>query len=449
MDRSDFFRFAANLPIRLVTMCTCRFMRALERLADFCAPRASLLRLLPLIMLSTLGATCQTPGPTADPKAGAWLVFLCQASDAQQEPHTVAFYQELFDRNQPDLLFDYFQKTSNGKIDLSGTEVYGWFKMTVNTATIAPTARNVTTQPGRYQTAQDCKSAGVASFLASGKTIDPGKYAGFIAVINVPVDAGATGRAVVANEYESASFFDHEMLHVYGLIYGNKILEHSYRMARDLSQDHSWNLGADTEYGDCWDIMSFLTCTYRFDTPTHGIQGPELETAYREKLGWLPPARSFQKSTSDQSQSTITLSPVSEPNLPGFLQAKVDVTGMGTYVIEYVVPSGYDRAIPGRAVVIRELRHDGKTYLVVRQNGNIGWQQGERFTDAANFLSVTVGATTPQSATITINPRFASTANLGDVCGNKYVGAVRPCPAGAVCDARRTPPLVSIDYFCQ
>lgn len=423
-------------------MSTFWLIRALLRLGSLF--RDSLLRLLPALVISTLIVSCTPLAPTPTPRADAWLVFLCQASDSPQEPHTVGYYQELFDRNQPDLLFNYFQNASNSKIDLSGSEVYGWFKMTPNTSTLAPTARNNTTQPNRSQTAQDCKAAGAASFVASGKTIDPNKYSGFIAVVNVPVDAGATGTSVIANANEPASFYAHEMLHVYGL-------DHSNVMSNDLSQDHSWELGADRVYNDCWDIMSYATCTYRFNTANHNEQGPELQIAYREKLGWVAPARVFVKDSADPSPNVVTLSPVSEPNQPGPLMAKILVPGGVKYVVEYRVPTGFDRAIPGRAVVIRELRNDGKTYLVTRQNGRIGWATGEQFTDSANFLSITVDATTAQSATITINPRFSSSASLGDVCGNKYVGEVRTCPAAAVCKSRvlgRTQTQTT-DYYCQ
>jgi hypothetical protein len=170
--------------------------------------------------------------------------------------------------------------------------------------------------------------------------------------------------------------------------------------------------------------------------------------AYRVAAGWLPAARIFTKDTADRTPSTVTLAPVSEPNRPGPLMARIDVAGGPKYVVEYRVPTGFDRGIPGAAVVVRELRRNANTYLVKRQGGAIGWTQGQRFTDAGNFLSIGVNALTPQSATITIDPVFSIAAGRGEVCGNKYVGVIRACPAGSTCDARRTPPLVSIDYFC-
>lgn len=413
--------------------------------------RVARLKLLLVLAVASLGASCPGPTPMPPPRAGAWLVFLCQASDNASEPHTVQFYEELFANGRADLVTGFFRTMSENAVDLAGTEVYGWFKMTVDTPTLNPALRNVNTNPGRGQTAQDCKSAGAAALLASGRTINPALYAGFIAVVNVPVDAGQTGPSVVANQYESASFYQHEMLHVMGL-------PHSNRMSNDLSPDHIWELGGDKAYEDPWDIMSFRRFIYETPAGNHDITGPELQIAYRQKLGWIPASRVLVKDTADRTPTTLTLAPVSETSRPGSLMARIDVVGAGvSYVVEYRVPTGFDRGLPGSAVVIRELRRNGQTYLVSRQGATVpyhdinnnGFVTGERFTDTGHFLAITVNAMTPQSATITIDPAFAAPARLGDVCGNKYVGQIRPCPASSICDARRRPPLVTIDYFCQ
>jgi hypothetical protein len=194
--------------------------------------------------------------------------------------------------------------------------------------------------------------------------------------------------------------------------------------------------------------MSYNVCIYSFNTTGHGIQGPELNVVYKQKLGWVPAARISTRDNRVDAPSTVTLAPVSEPNLPGFLMANIEIANVGNYVAEYHVPSGFDRAIPYEAVVIRELRSNGETYVVRRQNGAVGWAQGQRFTDKRNFLSITVDALTPQSATITINPRFSNALNAGDICGNKYIGAALQCPAGTTCNPRRTGQIVSTDYFC-
>lgn len=398
--------------------------------------------LLPL-MAVTMGQQCPGPTPLPPPPAGAWLVYLCQASDDTSTPHPASFYKELFDPAQPDLVAAYFKDASNSMVDLSGTDVFGWFPMTVSTATIAPAARNNGTNPNRSQTAQDCRAAGTAALLASGKRIDPDKYAGFIAVINVPVDAGQGGHAVIANAGEMAAFYGHEMGHVYGL-------PHSNAMSPDRSASHEYESGADSVYNDCWDMMSYLTCIFRFATTSHGDQGPALQAAYRRKMGWLPASAVFTKSGVDRTPSTVTLGAVSLPLGTAPVMAEIDLTSGARYVVEYRAKVGFDRSIPGAAVVIRELRRNGETYLVKRQDGGSGWVQGQRFTDSANYLGVTVDALNATSATITIDPRFSSgVAAAGETCGDKFIGQVRDCAPTLTCGPRVTPPLMSVDWYCQ
>jgi hypothetical protein len=398
--------------------------------------------------IASMGASCPNPVPLPTPKAGSWLVFLCKASDAATEPHPVSYYQELFANNQRDLLFDFFQQASEKTEDVSGSDVFGWFSMSVDTATLDPAKRNNGTNPNRSQTLQDCRAAGAAALLAQGKTIDPDKYVGVISVINVPVDAGATGRNVVANASEVASFYEHEMLHAYGVVKKGNALAHSSTISADTSADHSWDSGVDRTYDDCWDVMSYYTCTFMFSVPSHGLSGPALQAAYRNTLGWLPQSRISRVNAADYQPTTVQLAPISEPDQAGTLLALLDVPSTGTYAVEYRVPTGFDRAAPKRAVVVRELRSNGATYLVTRQNGRIEFTTGEAFTDLTHYVSMTVDAIDVHSATITFRTHVSSSAAANELCGNKYVGEVRQCPAGLMCKARRNGQIVSIDYYC-
>jgi hypothetical protein len=389
-------------------------------------------------------APCSSPTPVPPPAPGSWLVLLCKAADAPQEPNPKSFYEELFSKDQRDLLFDYFDAVSDHTLDVSGTQVYGWFRMIVNTADIAPAVRNNTTQVKRDETARDCTASALGGIMASGIRVDPANYAGVITVINVPVDAGDTGEksVVLADPAMDVGFIGHEMLHVLGL-------DHSYTMSPDASADHVWKHGGDVEYQDCWDMMSYRTCVYAFQT-SRGPQGPELQAAYRDKLKWVPAGRVWTRGFTGPSQNTITLAPVSDPSKPGYLLARIELPA-GWYVVEYREKTRFDRAIPSGAVVVREQRFgSGKTFLVKRQGGGLGWGKGETFTDAGNWISVSVDDIVSGAATITVNTAYsAAPGQLGDLCGDKFRGEVIACAAGLRCDARRDPPLVSIDYYCQ
>jgi hypothetical protein len=388
-----------------------------------------------------MGPICPTPvNPTVNP--GSWLTFLCKASDAPGEPHPVAFYKELFANDQRNLLFDYFMEVSGGRVNVSGSDVFGWFPMTVNTDTISPAKRNNGTNPNRSQTVQDCISAGVAGIAARGQSIDIGKYDGVIAVVNVPVDAGAAGQGLTANASEEVAFYEHEMLHVYGL-------PHSMAMSAAPSNDHVWEGGTDSEYNDCWDIMSWRTCTRQITTSAHGGSGPELQIAYRDALAWMPLGRIFVKDARDVAPSTVTLAPVGEPSASGFLMAKIAFPLIGSYVVEFRVKASFDGAVLAPVVLIRELRKDGRTYLVRRGNDISFFKAGDVFTDLGNYLSISIDSITTHAATITIHTRVSSPTQLGEKCGDKFFGAIRQCPPDSVCKERRTGTITSVDWFCQ
>ena len=259
---------------------------------------------------------CGNAIPESPPPPGSWLVLLCKASDDPSEPQPKAFYQTLFARGQSDLLFDYFDQISGNRVDISGTRVQGWFSMPVTAADLSPTVRNNAMPVTRAQTAIDCRNAAISALAGSGMIVDPANYAGVITVINIPVDAGDAGnRSVVistGHASQEIGFIAHEMLHVMGL-------QHSWRAARDTSPDHVWQGGTPTEYYDCWDMMSFRTCVYLFQSP-RGAHGPELQGAYAEKLGWLKNANRIQTvATYPPTPTTITLAPVSDPTKQGVL----------------------------------------------------------------------------------------------------------------------------------
>ena len=393
--------------------------------------------------LATMASHCNTvPEPT--PAPGSWLVLLCKASDAPTEPHPASFYRTLFDPAQPDLLWEYFDVESNHTLDVSHSEVFGWFPMSVKTADISPAVRNNGTPVKRSQTLADCKASALGGIAATGTSVDPANYIGTITVINVPVDAGAAGSKglVLSDQAEgNIGFVEHEMLHVLGL-------KHSFTAAIDPGPDHAWHSGTDTEYQDCWDMMSYQTCVYTYAS-SRGQQGDGLQAAYREQLHWLPSMRVFDAGTVVGAPRTITLAPLSDPAKPGFLLAKMEVPG-GEYVMEYREPSGHDQAMPGPIVLIRERRDGGKTYLVTRSNNYPAWPAGDTFTDLANFLSVHVNAIAPGGASVTINTAYSVAAGQnGDRCGDKYRGQVIACAAPLQCGPKRlTPPLITVDYFC-
>ena len=100
-----------------------------------------------IIVSSLTVLACNNVPPRPAPPAGSFLVLLCKASDVATEPQNLAFYQQAFSKGETDGIAQYFDSISAGRLDVSGTEVFGWFTMPVTAATIV--ARNNTTNPNR------------------------------------------------------------------------------------------------------------------------------------------------------------------------------------------------------------------------------------------------------------------------------------------------------------
>ena len=87
-------------------------------------------------LLMAAAASAAGAQPIVPASAGAWLMFLCQASDNASTPHPASWYQELFDTTNPDMLDAYFKEMSFGKVGVKGSRVFGWFRTNTSTAVL-------------------------------------------------------------------------------------------------------------------------------------------------------------------------------------------------------------------------------------------------------------------------------------------------------------------------
>jgi hypothetical protein len=213
-------------------------------------------------------------------------------------------------------------------------------------------------------------------------------------------------------------------------------------MNSDSGPVHTWSPGGDTEYGDCWDIMSAMGCVFTYDAPVYGVNGPELEAAYRNQLGWMPSDRIYTYPGS--GKATVVLAPVSAPRLDGSLLAKIPVSGLGSYTVEFRRKTDWDRAVPHAAVLIHELRANvnvpykdrtGKrivdtsirTFLVSRTN-SAAWLPGQVFQDTGNKVRISIDSFNSTNATITISNDVSTTPGPGTGGDNNCDTTTDPNP---------------------
>jgi len=279
-----------------------------------------------------------------------WAIILCKYNDKPNEIRPRTFYEDFFINNGMGGVCDYWREVTLNALDLTTSEVFGWFTMNHPSAD-----SDHLTYPGeRYKLVQWGKDAAIAN------GINLASFGNRILVIqNYGNDHGAAGIGVVIVHKDpnliEVGFICHEMGHGFGL-------------------PHSFSSNPDFEYGDGWDIMSFATTTPLFDIKFRGAEGKAsigLNARNLEALGALPSRRVFSIQLPNFSES-INLDPLNQIPMGnhGFLVVKIlpsatqpNRNNDSIYTIEFRIKAGWDKAIPQNAIIIHEVRSNGLSYL--------------------------------------------------------------------------------------
>ena len=265
------------------------------------------------------------------------------------EPHDVAFIEDLFVHRGTGGLNDYWVTASLGSINLDGSEVFGW-------KTLGQTqADYIAARPGRW----DKVRGAIEAF-----GIDQADYSGVVAIFNAAVgDAGAQGGVLAGPDNINVTFLAHETGHVLGL-------SHSF----DQSDRKNADWSAPGEYFDAYDIMSAMNVSSRPD-PRFGQSGPLLCAANQDHMGWLPADRVWTPAPNQSSVSDFDLVALGYPEVPGYLAARV-----GGYYVEFRTADGWDAGLSGPCVLIHAM--SGPNAVVVAQDRTHlvnEWQPGQTF----------------------------------------------------------------------
>ena len=315
-----------------------------------------------------------------------WAVILCSFDDVPPSSHPVSFYEDFFVNTGNGGAIDYWYQVSNGTIDISGSQVFGWYDSKQKYAD---------TKTDR----QSIFDMGVA--VAKANNVDLSLFLGTIVFVNAAVDSGQLGplgdgkvavgfMRIDLDDTWSANFVLHEMGHAFGL-------NHS------RGPDPAAN--GDLEYGDRWCVMGY---GYSFNDPTFRATGPGICAPKVAYLGGFDNSRVFQSTFDDVVE--LQIAALESPETPGYLMARTPVSvraASGTYTsVEFRVPQNWDRSFPSSAVLVHRFQPDGHTDLLAPpgSQGSVEWQPGQRFVDAANGLFVRVTAFPQLSAIVQIGP---------------------------------------------
>lgn len=281
----------------------------------------------------------------------AWAIIRVKFKDDSSIPFPDQYYEDLFTVNNKGSewnMIKYYSDYSHGKLDLTGSKVFGWFSIDKSVADYNALGGG----------ARDAL-IGWARNAAMSKGVDLSPFFSVVVCTNLWSDIGAspTGAGVICQGPTTAQqmLLAHEMGHVYGM-------------------KHSRMEGSNADYQDRWDIMSAANVWSASDTE-FTLKGPGVNASNMRGRGWLDETRVW-KTTSKSYDTTVTLRPLVRHDLPGLLAAELP----GGYLAEFRVRQGWDGSIPRAAVLIH--RFDaGTSYIQFGNSGNPDLVEGDSFGD--------------------------------------------------------------------
>jgi hypothetical protein len=266
-------------------------------------------------------------------EASPWAVLVVAFNDDPQPSADLTKYERVFTSAGAGTMnmVDFFADMSHGKLDLSGTQVFGPYLMSRPRSDYV---FNVDPQPPGKLNRAGLLELAKATAIARG--VDLSSFAGVVVCATQPTDlCGFTGAMAALCDATNMqpSVIGQEMGHGYGVA-------------------HSRLQGSDADYQDPYDTMSTANALMAYH-PEYGLVGPGLNAVNMSLVGWLDQARVRTLDPSRPGEEVITLRPLHARHLPGTLAISV-----GLDLIEFRTPTRWDAGIGHACVLVHRVDDD-------------------------------------------------------------------------------------------
>jgi hypothetical protein len=334
-----------------------------------------------------------------------WVTLLCKFADVATEPHDTGYFTQMLS-NDTGRLDQYWREVSYDKVDIIGSEVYGWFPLPFPRVHYVPLNSDGTDGSADLDALwDDCTQAADAS-------VDFTPFVGINTMYNGNLDCCAWGGGHYATldgvnrlwystweppwGYANEAPLAHEMGHGFGLPHANN------------------SDGDSSPYDNPWDVMSDAWDNAGSDG-TFGAQPKHIGIWSRDHLGWIDPQRKITVSSNGLA--------------PGIVLDRASLTGStNTQMIEVTLPTepdshyyviearkrvpGFESHLAGDAVIIHEvdLDRDEPAWSVdatvppadVANDPGSMFVVGEAWTEPNGAFTVSVMSETPDGFVLDI-----------------------------------------------
>jgi hypothetical protein len=290
---------------------------------------------------------------------------------------------------------------SHGNVDLSGSQIFGWYTLQVNVTDAVRPDPPLSEWTARYSQWEMVNFAKQAAINAG---VDMNRFFGTVLIMNVMTGwaQGYSAHFVCADWRRIDGRNPDGTLGPRDIAGGNGTQAFGQEMGHAYGLNHSYREGSNDPYQDRWDIMSTVN-TWSVPDQEYCARGPGLNAWNMRSLGWLDESRVWKSPNIDLNfDGHVVLRPLHRRLLPGHLVAEIPAfdNPISNYLMEFRIRSGWDEGIPRSAVLVHQFENN-HSVIMRGTSGEYDLGNGESF-ERLPYTRVRVTSIDESNQTVTL-----------------------------------------------